>query len=156
MNLKELKKSENEVKIFTSFAKLYQLPVDLNSIVSKIPPFPDIEYSINGIKKYAELVEIVDTNFARACTLSSEPVGFIDPENQLLKKIYDKDNKPYSTNGDHLFLIAFFDKMLSHIMFELDFDDLLGDISKKMIDSGKWQGIWIYDSWNQKILWSFS
>ena len=56
---------KRELTIFEAFAKICDLPIELNSIEKKRPPNPDIQCDVAGKGSLAfELVEIVDRNFA--------------------------------------------------------------------------------------------
>jgi hypothetical protein len=53
-------KDEWERKIFTDFARVAGLAVDPQSVTSGVPPQPDIRFTVRGVERWFELVEITD------------------------------------------------------------------------------------------------
>jgi len=56
------------------------------------------------------------------------------------------------TDGYPLIILAYYEKQ-SPPRFKADFiKQNINDISEKMIKSGKWESVWIYNNWADNIL----
>ncbi len=146
--------------MFTQFAGLSGLPIDLGSIVSRDPPAPDIEFMLGGERHFAELVEITDEDLARrhsiAVKTGSMTAGAFAQVAPLVDAFRGKSQKAYETSGAPLFLLAYYDKQ-----YPADGIDPglipreVGGLAGQMVASGVWKQVWVYDSWNKRVLWYY-
>ena len=61
----EEQKGEREVEVARDFIRLTHLPIDTNSLVKCIPPYPDLKATLeNGSVIFLELAELCDSNLA--------------------------------------------------------------------------------------------
>lgn len=152
-------KASRERELFNSFCSSAGLIVDADSVRSNPPPFPDIEFRISGKRSFAELVEITDPAVAQMLdrtkkTQASQATGFCS-RTSLLQAFEQKSNKTYQTENDPLILLAYYEKQYPYTPYGPDLiPNTIGAIAQKMIQSGVWQAIWVYDHWYKKILWN--
>lgn len=157
LNEEELK-AHRERQIFRAFCESANLMFDPGSITSKRPPLPDIEFSLDGEKTFAELVEITDQAIARMWEESRKTGRSIATSYSSSLPLADafksKSQKNYETDGHRLHLLAYYEKQSPVTPLGPDFfENNIGKISRDMIHSGKWHGIWLYDHWNKNVLW---
>ena len=151
-------KAARERQIYAEFAGVAGLAVDPASIESDTPPNADIRCMINGKALFCEMAEIADQPVARGVAESiktGEVTGGAFSQEEPLKKAFeDKSLISYALKGAELHLLAYYDKQ-----YPLDYDptfipDTVGSIADQMIASGQWQQIWVYDTWEKRILWT--
>lgn len=112
-----------------------------------------------GKPVFCEMAEIADESVAQGVAESirtGEPTGSAFSQDEPLQKVFAaKSLNQYGTKGADLHLLAYYDKQ-----YPLDYDptfipDTVGDVAQEMITSGRWQKIWVYDTWEKRILWSW-
>ena len=144
--------------MFSAFAQVSGLSIDHESIKSAVPPEPDIVFTIRGETHYAELVEITDRDLAERWSRSMKTNkivgGFYSQDRPLTTALESKVRKSYATNGAPLLLLAYYDKQFPADSVDPDLiPRTVGDIAARMVSSGVWQRIWVYDSWKTRVLW---
>lgn len=149
-----------ERKVFAEFADVAGLNVDRGSLKSGVPPQPDIRFSVGGVERWAELVEITDQDLARnhIKSLKTGEItgGFFSQRVPLERSIKSKSTKTYATNGAPLDLLAYYDKQFPAIGVEPDLiPQAMGQTAADMIASGVWSHVWVYDRWKRRILWVY-
>jgi len=153
---KEDAKKIYERTIFSTFYKDAGIPVDLNSIVSRDPPKPDIEFFVNGKSMFAELGQIVDKDLARSDTLSVKTgksfATSYSNDDPLIYIFNEKDSKSYVTGGAPLILLAYYDIQSQCTSDSGLVHRLIGNKAHSMINSGKWKGIFVYDYREKEII----
>jgi hypothetical protein len=152
-------KDEWERKIFGDFAAAAGLAPDHGSVTSGVPPQPDIRYTIGGVERWAELVEITDEDLAERHMTSLKTMkitgGAFSQREPLERSIRKKAGKAYQTKGSRLDLVAYYDKQFPAVSVEPDLiPQSFGPIAQEMVASGVWTRVWVYDRWSNKILWS--
>jgi hypothetical protein len=153
-------KDEWERKIFGEFAEVAGLGIDPGSIVSGVPPRPDIRYTISGVIGWFELVEITDEGLARnhMTSLKTGAItgGAFSQRSPLERSMRTKAGKTYETNGTRLDLLAYYDKQYPAVSVEPDLiPETMAPIASEMVTSGAWSRVWVYDSWSRRILWLY-
>lgn len=156
MNEKDKEKAAREREIFTKFCNAAKLPLDLGSVKSEIVPNPDVSCMIGGRKYFAELVEIADEDVAKMTAISTKTgkskATFYSSKDPLIKSFQEKSKIDYMLNGTPLIILAYYEKQ-SPPRFDSDFIKRnISDISRKMINAGKWKSVWIYNNWSDNIL----
>ena len=152
-------KADRERAIFDQFSKVAKLLVDPGSIQSDVPPNADIRCKVGGKPLFCEMAEISDESVAASVAESLKTgaaTGGAFSQDEPLQKVFaDKSLNQYAVKGADLHLLAYYDKQ-----YPLDYDptfipDTIGETAKHMVGSGKWQKIWVYDTWEKRILWSW-
>jgi hypothetical protein len=65
-----------------------------------------------------------------------------------------KSQKTYDTGGAPLFLLAYYDKQYPADSIDPELIPReVGGIAARMVASGVWKQVWVYDSWGKRILW---
>jgi len=151
-------KAEWERLMFTEFAAASGLPIELDSIASRKPPAPDIEFMLAGQQHFAELVEITDEDLARrhsiAVKTGAMTAGAFSPATPLVDAFQGKSQKRYSTGGAPLILLAYYDKQYPADSIDPGLIPReVGAIAAEMVASGGWKQVWVYDSWKKRVLW---
>ena len=153
-------KDEWERKIFTEFAEAAGLKVDPRSVTSGMPPQPDIRFTVGGVERWAELVEITDQDLARdhMASLKTGEItgGAFSQRVPLERSIKSKAAKTYATNGARLDLLAYYDKQYPAVSVEPDLiPQAMGQSAADMVAAGVWSRVWVYDGWNRRVLWTY-
>jgi len=151
-------KDEWERKVFAEFAAAAGLEVDPASVTSGVPPQPDIRFTVRGVERWAELVEITDQDLAQKHMLSLKTGvvtgGFFSQQVPLERSIASKAQKVYATNGSPLDLVAHYDKQYLPDSVEPGLiPQTMRPVAASMIASGLWTRVWVYDGWNKRVLW---
>jgi hypothetical protein len=151
-------KDEWERKIFLEFAVAARIDVDSGSVSSGSPPHPDIRYTVAGVERWAELVEITDQDLAKnhmmAVKTGAITGGAFSQRAPLERSILSKAAKSYNTNGSRLDLVAYYDKQFPAVSVEPDLiPQAIGHMATEMLASGVWTRIWVYDTWKKTVLW---
>lgn len=144
--------------MFTEFVAAAALPIDAQSVVSRAPPEPDIEFALAGERHLAELVEITDQDLARKHSISIKTGaitgGAFSQVTPLVDAFRSKSGKTYQTRGAPLILLAYYDKQYPADSIDPGLIPReVGGIAAQMVASGVWKQVWVYDSWNKRILW---
>lgn len=161
-NTKEERKAKNEKRIFSEFAVVAKavanLEIELSSIVNEDPPKPDISCLISGQKHYFEMTEITDEDLARRVSISLKDNivtgGFFSQDGPLVDAFTKKEQKTYLDLDGPLELLAYYEKQYpppkgkirGSTLYELD------SRTQGMTVFGQWKRLWIYDTWNKRIL----
>src|SRR5262245_52002065 len=153
-------KADWERKMFTEFVTASGLPVDPASIASREPPAPDVEFILAGQQHFAELVEITDEGLARRHSIGVKTgamiPGAFSQAVPLVDAFQGKSKKTYATGGAPLFLLAYYDKQYPADSIDPDLIPReVGAIAAAMVGSGVWKAVWVYDSWNKRVLWHY-
>ena len=153
-------KEEWERKIFWEFAGAARLNVDSGSVSTGVPPRPDIRFTVAGVERWAELVEITDQDLAenhmKSLKTGAITGGAFSQRVPLERSIRSKAAKSYETNGSRLDLLAYYDKQFPAISIEPDLiPQAIGQVAAEMVASGVWTRVWVYDTWSKKILWAY-
>jgi len=151
-------KADWERRMFTEFVVASGLLVDPASIISRNPPEPDIAFTLGGQRHYAELVEITDQDLARrhsaAVKTGAITAGAFSQVTPLVDAFQGKSQKTYQTGGAPLMLLAYYDKQYPAESVDPGLIPReVGDIAAQMVASGVWKKVWVYDSWNKRVLW---
>jgi hypothetical protein len=113
------------------------LAVDPGSVTSGVPPQPDIRFTVGGVERWFELVEITDQDLARN-HMQSLKTGAIERV-PLERSIGSKAAKAYATNGSRLDLLAHYDKQYPAVSVEPELiPQTMGLVAADMIASGVW------------------
>jgi hypothetical protein len=96
----EQDKGDHEILIFTNFVKAAALPIDLASVVKRLPPEPDLRCTHHDEGPVAfELVEICDPNLAEVFASPAEKIPVYlrtsDPSAGIIRK---KLRRQYQTD----------------------------------------------------------
>lgn len=154
-------KDEWERRMFAEFAAAAGIRVDSGSIASSTPPRPDIRFSVGGVQRWAELVEITDQELARRHMTSlktgATTGGFFSQAIPLERAVRLKALKTYETQGSPLGLVAYYDKQFPAVEVEPNLiPRTIGDLAAQMVASGAWANVWVYDNWSKAVLWQCS
>lgn len=153
------RKAERERQIFGEFCTVAGISVDAGSIVSDVPPNADIRCTIHGKLLFCEMGEVTDESLASAVAKSirtGEVTGGAFSQDEPLRDLFEeKSHHHHAVKDAEVHFLAYYDKQ-----YPLHYDptfipDTVGEIAAKMVDSGQWQRIWVYDTWEKRILWSF-
>jgi hypothetical protein len=153
-------KADWERQMFTGFAAVAGLRVDVASILSRDPPEPDIAFALDGQFHFVELVEITDESLARRHSIALQKAVVIGGAFSQVVPLVDafrrKSDKRYATRGAPLWLLAYYDKQFPAVSFDPQLIVReVGSMAAEMVESGIWQKVWVYDSWRQRILWVY-
>ena len=110
--------------------------------------------------RWFELVEIPDEGPARNHMMSLRTAaitgGAFSQRAPLERSIKSKAGKSYDTAGARLDLLAYYDTQCSADSVEPELiPETIGPVAAEMIASGTWSRVWVYDSWNRRVLWSY-
>ena len=171
------KSTKKEIKVFKKFAKLCSYSINLNSIIKKEPPEPDISCSLSDGSIIAfELVEIIDEDYARS---RYDSLRLEETFKDMLKKQPQK-RKQFELNFNNAITKVIFNKKISFrrkknsvpiiIDYLLTLDKTAEgkfspkDLNKVLIDRGKFKvrpkievdrSAWINDPCKENILKKF-
>ena len=114
---------------------------------------------INDVPAEFELVEITDPTVAiglnESIKTGKAAGGAFSQEEPLLYAVESKQKKTYQSKGP-VQLLAYYDKQYPWSYADPTFiPDTIAQIAKEMVDSGVWSRIWVYDTWERQVLWSF-
>lgn len=150
-------KAQRERRIFCAFCVAARLPVLEDSVTSREPPWPDIEFTCGGKTHLAELVEITDGDVARMMQLAIKKgvqswtaYSNSDP---LLASFRAKATTHYETGGAPLVLLAYYDNQYPPTFDPQYIPARIGMIAKEMLSSGRWKALYVFDCWRKEILW---
>ncbi len=158
MNLKEREKIDREREIFEEFASTSGLGVESSSVRNEPPPgLPDISCDIKGLRHYFELSEITDRDLARNYSLHQNDDrsfgGAISHSDPLLHVFRRKATKRYAGIDGPLDLVVYYDNQVAPY-FDLTFIPAnVGLIATRMLTSGNWNRVWVFDRSQKRILW---
>ena len=146
--------------MFEEFSTVAELEVDPSSVVSSEPPEPDIAFTVDGKRRFAELVEITDQELAEKVSVSLKTGritgGAFSQAAPLVAAFQSKSAKTYLTHGAALLLLAYYDKQYPAHSVDPDLiPRSVGAIAARMVDSEVWQRSWVYDSWQKRVLWVY-
>jgi hypothetical protein len=118
---------------------------------------PDVSCTIAGARHLFELGEIVDEELADQIGVSQRTQtdgegGVMAEEDPLLRMIRKKARGTYQTGGVGVDLVLHYDKQCPFAPA----DCLAGheaDIAKALRPQGPFSRVWVYDGWDNKILW---
>jgi hypothetical protein len=120
------------------------------------PPRPDIRVSIDGKDYYFELGEITDEGLARSIHIAlktKEVTGCalsqVDPLAKMLKQ---KCEKKYETNGAPVDLLLYYWRQRPYQPAIQEYMDENRCEIGKLLKSGQFDQIWIYDWQSGKVL----
>lgn len=146
-------------KIFSEFLEGTGMNVDLNSIRTSEILGPDFCCEIDGNTHYFKLTEIVDEDVARNYNISlktMEPRGGAFSQEEPLRKVFrTRASKPYHTGDAPVELVAYYDKQYPPTYDLTVIPRTVGRTAEFMIESGGWARIWVYDTWNKDVLWTY-
>ncbi len=152
---KQIKQRE-ELKIFTAFA--LSAGIGYSKVESGEEPYPDIRCIVNGGECWFELGEIVDEEFAERTSPNRRCFrgGFEFPLDTPLQRIIEKKcGKTYETNGGPIDLVLYYGKLPADTSAPGHIERYRTHLAS-LTAQGKFCRVWIFDSWNQKILWKTS
>lgn len=160
MNDEHDRKALNERQVFASCVKAAGLALDPGSIESRQPPEPDIRCTVCGDPRRIEMVEIVDRQLAEGraeAMRTHQPTGgAFSAEDPLFHAVASKYEKTYETGGEPLFLIAYYDKQYPNTSVDPSVvPRTIHGVAQSMLTFGGWSGLWVFDTWNQCILWGY-
>ena|SRR5260221_8172770 len=158
MSQKEIRKAERERQIFAEFAQVAGLNVDPATIESRTPPDADIRCQIAGSFVECEMGEITDIPVAwtqAEALKTGEATGAAFSHDEPLFELFEeKAKRTYRTSGIPLFFVAYYDKQYPPPEYDLAIiPDTIGDTARRMIGSGAWDRIYVYDTWEHRLLW---
>lgn len=160
MSEREDAKAQLECEVFRKFATVAALALDVGSVESRRPPEPDIRCSVGGNPRLIELVEITDPDLAARCAKARRerrPTGgFFSDDRPLACAVASKAEKTYETGGVPVFLLAYYDKQYptSEVDPEIIRRTIHG-IAQGMVTFEGWSGMWVFDTWTNRILWRY-
>ncbi|MGH9802430.1 MAG: hypothetical protein ACRD82_18855 [Blastocatellia bacterium] len=162
-NSKEERKASYERRIFREFADAAlsqaKLEIDLKSIVSEAPPKPDISCAIGTQKHHFEMTEITDENLAKRVSISQRDLvmtgGASSQDGPLIRAFTNKSQQTYADLDGPLELLAYYDKQYPPPPKGIQKATLnqLYWVAQEMVVFGPWSRLWIYDTWNKRIIW---
>jgi hypothetical protein len=134
--------------------------MDSGSVSSGVPPQPDIRFTVRGVERWADLVEITEQDLTRNHMTSLKTMritgGWFSQRVPLARSIQNKSAKTYRTNGSRLDLLAYYDKQTPAVSVEPDLiPQMLGDVAADMAASGVWTQVWVYDRSSKSVLWTY-
>jgi hypothetical protein len=104
-------KELNEINIFKKFAKLYPIPLDIDSAKKNKEPAPDITCrTINNDTKTFELVQIIDTSLA---TIINAPLKLKDSFYNTLEKMEIVEKTKFKKKFFNALIMTSFSKDIS-------------------------------------------
>jgi len=143
--------------IFLRFLESTSVDIEVASIKISDVLGVDFTYEIEGRVRFFKLIEIVDENVARTYNLSLRTMqpsgGSYSQEEALLKVFRSRASKPPSV--EKVELVAYYDKQYPPVDDPELIPRTIGRIAEFMIDSGHWAKLWIYDTWNQNVIWAY-
>jgi hypothetical protein len=155
-------KARRERQIFAQFAEVanesLNLGIDATSIKCEDEPKPDISCMMGAGKCYFELTEITDEGLARSVSISVKEMtitgGVFSQDSPLIDALTNKAIKTYPDLDGSLDLLAYYDKQYppSAGAIQESTRRELYWIIQSMTRFGQWSRIWIYDTWNKRIL----
>ncbi len=141
------RQSEDEVAIFSKFARSLPYFTQIDSIQKGQEPEPDIVCKLSdGTTVYFELVECVDNSVAKFFYGGSLNGGFFS-DDLCLGSIAKKVKKKYSHSCD---LLVYFD--LQPVVTEKSWLPYVEDFVKENIKQSPFKRIWIYSVPQEKIM----
>jgi histidyl-tRNA synthetase len=156
---REGKKAQWERDVFIEFYMAANLPVDSGSLKNEKFPRPDLSCSIEGKLHYFELVEITDEDVARKLSIALKTMrptgGAFSQTRPLINAFEAKSAKPYSVGNAPLELLAYYDKQYPPTDDLSIISKTVEPMAARMVESGQWSRVWIYDRWNKTILWVY-
>lgn len=157
MSTKNAAKELRERTLFARFCQAASVSVAAGSVESEGPPKPDLSFVVCGKRWYAELAEITDQNLARRHSESLQTgkiTGGAFSQNQpLLSIVQSKSRAWYETEGHPIILVLYYDKQYPPPDEWEAIPRTIAESASAMVDSGAWSGVWVYDDWNERILW---
>ncbi|MGH9967299.1 MAG: hypothetical protein ACREBG_05635 [Pyrinomonadaceae bacterium] len=163
MSIKDEDKARHERRIFAEFASAADLRVDAGSVQSERPPNPDLSCTISGSRHYCELTEITDEDLAKNVNINlktRETTGGPYSDDTPLLKAFSgkaaKARKSYPIFNGKLELLAYYDKQRPAYDLQPATKVQLYWLTQDMVLFGVWSRLWIYDTRNKKVLWSYS
>ncbi len=154
---KEDVKAQREREIFIEFVKAANLNIEPDSVISEVPPKPDISCELNRARCYFEMAEITDEDLARSRGIHKHDDeiygGAISHSKPLEDVINTKASKQYDADGP-LELLIYYDKQVPPYFDDKFISANIGSKVDSMIASGRWAGVWAFDRWKKRILWN--
>ena len=155
----ERQKTSREKKIFEEFARAVRLPIVPGSIRVVKPPKPDISCRIANQVHYFELREVTDEGLARRRSMAIKERkitgGAFSQEHPLLSSILSKAHKNYLLGKCPLELLLYYDKQYPPPDPTRFVEQRIVSVAKNMKLFGRWTRFWVYDTWNQRLIWVF-
>jgi hypothetical protein len=152
-----VRKESGEMKVFLDFVAAARLNVDSGTPKNEKPPLPDISCSIDAKPHLFELGEVTDEDLAanveKSPRTGAAKDGAFSEENPLVRMILKKARSTYSTKGVPLDLVLYYERQYPFAPTEyLDWRE--AEIASALSPTGPFSRIWIYDGWNNVILWN--
>ena len=140
------------------FAAAASLCVDPATPKNENPPMPDISCSIGGQPYLFELGEVTDEALAGEIgrslrTGTDGDGGVVSEEEPLVRMITKKAGSTYETSGVPLDLVLHYEKQYPFAPAEY-LEQHEAAIAAAMRPNGPFSRIWIYDGWNNSIIWA--
>jgi hypothetical protein len=159
MNSKEELKAQREFAVFEEFCAVRSLDIAQGSARCQRLPQPDITCTIEGATQEFELVEITDegvaSSLAESIRTGEVTGGEFSQDEPLIYAFTSKQAKRYDTSAP-LNLLAYYDKQYPWSYADPSFiEDTVGAVAAEMIASGTWSRIFVYDTWERKLLWTY-
>ena len=155
LSTKDEEKARRERAVFAEFAEATRLQVDLASIQTEAPPKPDISSSIDEQKHYFELGEVTNQRLAQRFSVAMKTMqqtgGFYSQDDPLLSTLQSKSGKDYGKLDGPLQLLAYYDKQYPPPLVRVSINDTLFWTIQSMVME-KWYCVWIYSTWEKKVL----
>lgn len=156
---KEELKADRELAVFREFCVAKGMNVDAMAAHCQRPPKPDIVCTVDDLTTEFELVEITDesvaSGVAESLRMGEITGGAFSQDEPLLYAFESKQRKAYETSAPPA-LLAYYDKQYPWSYADPTFiQDTVGHIAEAMIRSGIWSEIWVYDTWEHQILWTY-
>lgn len=131
--------------------------IDLGTVQNRKPDFPDISCEVNGVEHFYELGEITDEELAEETSVYSKrkqdgPGGAFSELMPLVRILKKKTKKKYKTDGASVDLVLHYDTQYPFAPAEY-LKNYESEIVQALVPQGPFSRIWIFDGWNDTILW---
>jgi len=146
-----------EMLVFQEFAIASGLNIDPGSAENREPRYPDIFCTISGEKYFFELGEIVSTNAAekRSPQRRKHEGGFsCDQREPFVEIVEKKAKKNYETDGAPVDIILHFDLRFASAGNVKGLAESYEELLDTLIRTGPFKRVWIFDSYQKKVVWA--
>jgi hypothetical protein len=150
----------SELLAFQAFAdatNIVGIEIDPASITNERPPAPDISCLVNGRPYFFELSQIVDEDLAKDIGDSTKTKvdsdgGWYSEEEPLIGRISAKASKTYSTSGERVDLLLYYERQFPFAPAE-HLKKYEAEIASALLPKGPFSRIWIFEMWKNEIVW---
>jgi hypothetical protein len=152
----QVEQKEDELSVFHLFCVASRLPIDIESIVSKPTPCPDIYCRLLGNEHFFELAEIINPGVAEKLSRSRRKLtpSFTYSQRECIELVVKKKSeKRYETEGNPVDLLLYFDLKLGSDAAILKLIKNNPIILDPLLEPGPFNRIWIFDVQTEQVIW---